>query len=129
MQSFGKCDHLLLISLNMDLLKAQVVLIDSVRARKCLADKYVVMLGDSTMSETMHDLVMLLSGVATKDEAMKEYMANATRCAADHQRLFFTINNVDAFVTLSHFEIIATTKAVFPVELLIIWWKSYPIIE
>ncbi len=54
-------------------------LIDSARARKCLADKYVVMLGDSTMSETMHDLVMLLSGVAVNDKAMKEYMANGTR--------------------------------------------------
>ena len=58
---------------------AQMDLIDSARARKCLADKYVVMLGDSTMSETMHDLVMLLSGVAVNDTAMKEYMANGTR--------------------------------------------------
>lgn len=84
MQSCQSYDHLLLMSSHKDLLIAQVVLIDSARARKCLAEKYVVMLGDSTMSETMHDLVMLLSGLASNDEAMQEYMANATRCAADH---------------------------------------------
>ena len=56
-------------------------LIDSAEARKCLAGKYMVMLGDSTMTETMHDLVLLLSGLATDHEGMQAYMANATRSA------------------------------------------------
>lgn len=56
-------------------------LIDAAAARECLAGKYVVMLGDSTMTETMHDLVLLLSGLATDHEAMQAYMANATRSA------------------------------------------------
>ena len=59
---------------------AQMDLLDSARARKCLAGKYIVMLGDSTMSETMHDLVMLLSGLAVTRDAMSAYMTNATRC-------------------------------------------------
>ena len=56
-------------------------LLDSARARECLSGIYMVMLGDSAMSETMHDLVMLLSGLATTSDAMKTYMDNATRYA------------------------------------------------
>ena len=55
-------------------------LLDSARARECLSGIYMVMLGDSAVSETMHDLVMLLSGLATPD-AMKTYIDNATRYA------------------------------------------------
>lgn len=62
-------------------LYAQMDLLDSARARRCLSGTYMVMLGDSTMSETMHDLVMLLGGLATAPDAMKAYMENATRCA------------------------------------------------
>ncbi|KAK9919008.1 hypothetical protein WJX75_008663 [Coccomyxa subellipsoidea] len=60
-------------------LACKMDLLDSARARKCLAGKYIVMLGDSTMSETMHDLVMLLSGLAVTQRAMSAYMTNATR--------------------------------------------------
>ncbi|CAL8465784.1 g5320 [Coccomyxa elongata] len=75
----------------------KVILIDSARARKCLAQKYVLMLGGSTMSETMHDLVMLLSGLASNDEAMKEYMANATRQgSAPHSEIWISIDGQPA---------------------------------
>lgn len=59
----------------------QVNLLDSGEARKCLTGKYMVMLGDSTMTETMHDLVLLLSGLGADHDAMQAYMANATRSA------------------------------------------------
>lgn len=45
-------------------------LFDTRRARRCLADKRLLMLGDSTFVEQMHDLVMLLGGLGGNQAAL-----------------------------------------------------------
>ena len=56
-----------------------MALLDTARAHACLKGMRVVMLGDSTMTETMHDLALLLSGLGSQPEAMAEFLQNATR--------------------------------------------------
>jgi hypothetical protein len=53
---------------------------DTLAARKCLRNKRVLLLGDSTMTETMHDLIIILSG-ANVSEA-EQYMHMATRSSS-----------------------------------------------
>lgn len=57
----------------------QMKLVDTASAQLCLQGKYVVLLGDSTMTDTMHDLVLLLSGLAARPEELEAYVYNATR--------------------------------------------------
>ena len=43
-------------------------LFDANRARQCLKDTYIVLIGDSSMSETFHDLVVLLNRLAVSEQ-------------------------------------------------------------
>lgn len=61
----------------------QLRLYDSEAARMCLAGKYVVSLGDSTMTETVYDLIMLMAGLAANLTELNAFVHNATRCAVD----------------------------------------------
>ena len=54
-------------------------LFDADRVRGCLEGKHIVLLGDSTMSETVHDLVLLVSGLANWPDQVNTYVFNATR--------------------------------------------------
>ncbi len=54
-------------------------LYDADRIRECFEGKHVVLLGDSTMSETVHDLVLLVSGLANWPDQVNTYVYNATR--------------------------------------------------
>lgn len=57
----------------------QMKLHDTPGAQQCLKGKRVIMLGDSTLTETMHDLVLLLSGLGSQPADMAAYLYNATR--------------------------------------------------
>ena len=57
----------------------QLDLFDTDRARVCLEGKRIVLLGDSSMSETVHDLVLLISGLAHWPDQVNTYVYNATR--------------------------------------------------
>lgn len=57
----------------------QMKLVDTASAQRCLHGKYIVLLGDSTMTDTMHDFVMLLSGLANRPDELEAYTYNATR--------------------------------------------------
>ena len=57
----------------------QMELFDTDRIRGCLEGKHIVLLGDSTMSETVHDLVLLVSGLANWPDQVNTYIWNATR--------------------------------------------------
>ena len=57
----------------------QMELYDADRIRGCFEGKHVVLLGDSTMSETVHDLVLLVSGLANWPDQVNTYVYNATR--------------------------------------------------
>ncbi|CAL5229711.1 g13084 [Coccomyxa viridis] len=60
-------------------LACQMELYDADRIRGCFEGKHVVLLGDSTMSETVHDLVLLVSGLANWPDQVNTYVYNATR--------------------------------------------------
>ncbi len=51
-------------------------LYDAASARLCLRGKTVLLLGDSTMTETAHDFAILLSGIAADPELMADYIMN-----------------------------------------------------
>lgn len=53
------CDH----EVPAHVLEALPQLYDTGRARECLKNKHIVLLGDSLMAETFHDLVLLLLGI------------------------------------------------------------------
>ena len=59
--------------------RMQMELQDTASALRCLKGMRIVMLGDSTLTETMHDLVLLLSGLGSRPEEMAAYLYNATR--------------------------------------------------
>lgn len=61
------------------MLGVQMELFDADSARMCLEGKRIVLLGDSTMSETVHDLVLLISGLAHWPDQVDTYVYNATR--------------------------------------------------
>lgn len=63
----------------------QMELFDADAARLCLQGKRIVMLGDSTMTEAVHDLVMLISGLAHWPDQINTYVYNATRYSIDHR--------------------------------------------
>lgn len=54
-------------------------LFDTAAARECLQNKRLLLLGDSTMTETAHDLAILLSGIATDSTALHQHVLAATR--------------------------------------------------
>lgn len=54
-------------------------LYDALAARTALAGKCVVLLGDSTMQETAHDIIILLSGIAGNPALLHSYLHQATR--------------------------------------------------
>ncbi len=58
-------------------------LFDTAAARACLRGKRLVLLGDSTMAETAHDLAILLSGIATDSGRLHEHVNAATRVPAE----------------------------------------------
>ncbi len=61
----------------------QLRLYDSEAARVCLAGKYVVSLGDSTMTETVYDLIMLMTGLAANMTELNAFVSNGTRCVVE----------------------------------------------
>ena len=65
--------------LHVRVLYLQMELFDTDRIRGCLEGKHIVLLGDSTMSETVHDLVLLVSGLANWPDQVDTYIYNATR--------------------------------------------------
>jgi hypothetical protein len=62
----------------------QMELFDADTTRLCLQGKRIVMLGESTMTEAAHDLVMLISGLANWPDQINTYVYNATRYSFDH---------------------------------------------
>lgn len=52
---------------------------DTISTQNCLAGKYVLFLGDSTITETVHDVVLLLAGLGKNNTAANIYALNATR--------------------------------------------------
>lgn len=49
------------------------------RVRECLSGRRLLLLGDSTMEESMHDLILMLSGKILQKDAIEGYMRSATR--------------------------------------------------
>lgn len=62
--------------------REQMRLYDSDSAIHCLAGKYVVALGDSTVTEMVYDMVMLMAGLGANPVALNDFVRNATRWAA-----------------------------------------------
>ena len=62
-------------------------LYDMEKTRKCLKRKRVLLLGDSTMSETFHDLSILLSGAANSLDTKRDshYLDNYIKTVTTHQ--------------------------------------------
>ena len=50
------------------------ILYDTDKTRKCLQDKFIVFLGDSSLTETVHDIIFLLSRLAVNDDLLATYM-------------------------------------------------------
>ena len=50
-------------------------LYDTNKTRACLKDKYIVILGDSSMAETTHDIIFLLSRMLVHDDIFHRYLA------------------------------------------------------
>ena len=48
---------------------------DTNKTRACLKDKYIVILGDSSMAETTHDIIFLLSRMVVHDDIFNRYLA------------------------------------------------------
>lgn len=59
-------------------------LFDSAAARSCLANKHLLLLGDSTTGETAHDLVILLSGIAANRTLLTDYMRRVRLAVCIH---------------------------------------------
>ena len=57
----------------------ELKLYDTQSIRQRLANKCVVLLGDSTMQETAHDLIILLSGIGNNHALLQDYLRQATR--------------------------------------------------
>lgn len=62
----------------------QMELLDTAGALQCLKGMRIEMLGDSTMTETMHDLILLLSGIGSRPEEVADNVYKSTRCG--HRR-------------------------------------------
>ena len=57
---------------------------DSAETRKCLQRKNILFLGDSTMEETIDDLVMLLSGIGSNDSTLGSYLFESSLASHIH---------------------------------------------
>jgi len=57
-------------------------------ARECLKGKKLLLLGDSTLGETAHDLAILLSGMARNRQRTEWYLSNATRLSTSVPRTY-----------------------------------------
>jgi len=55
-----------------DLIK-DITIYDSYKARKCLQGKFIVCLGDSTMTETVHDIIFLLTRLHLHSDLFRNY--------------------------------------------------------
>lgn len=71
-------------------------LFDADAARLCLQGKRILLLGDSTMTEAVHDLVMLISGLAHWPDQINTYVYNATRYSIDYRVLTSELVTWDA---------------------------------
>lgn len=61
-----------------------VVIYDTSRTRQCFQNKYIVLIGDSTVSELTHDLIILLNRLATdNDTAFNRYLD----CCVSHNNI------------------------------------------
>jgi hypothetical protein len=54
------------------------------RTRRCLTGRKLLLLGDSTMTETLDDIVFLLSGIANDSQLMNSFTANLTDATLGH---------------------------------------------
>ena len=72
-------DIQLCIAVTFTLSCPQMELLDTAGAQRCLKGMRIVMLGDSTMTETMHDLILLLSGTGSRPEEVASIVYNSTR--------------------------------------------------
>ena len=61
------------------------VLYDTAMARKCFQNKYTVILGDSSLTETVHDIIYLLTRLAVNDDILSKYMKN---CIGHRDKVF-----------------------------------------
>ena len=61
-----------------------VVIYDTNRTRQCFKNKYIVLIGDSSVSELTHDFVILLNRLATDDDAaFRQYLD----CCVSHKNV------------------------------------------
>ena len=51
-------------------------LYDTAKTRQCFKDKYIVILGDSSLIETTHDMILLLTKLGDNDNLLHKYLAN-----------------------------------------------------
>ena len=49
---------------------------DTSKIRQCFKDKYLVILGDSSLIETTHDMILLLTKLADNDNLLHKYLTN-----------------------------------------------------
>ena len=57
-------------------LVANTTLYDTSKTRQCFKDKYIVILGDSSLIETTHDMILLLTKLADNDNLLHIYLTN-----------------------------------------------------
>ena len=83
-----------------------VVIYDTNRTRQCFQNKYVVLIGDSSVSELMHDFVILLNRLATdNDAAFRQYLD----CCVSHKSIK-ECTNIEDKSTNSNMEIFHLTN-------------------
>ena len=59
------------------------IIYDTTRTRECFRDKYIVLIGDSSVTELLHDMVILLNRLATDDANFQVYLD----CCVSHKKL------------------------------------------
>lgn len=75
-----------------DIVEDVVVIYDTNRTRQCFQNKYIVLIGDSTVSELTHDLIILLNRLATDDiAAFQRYLD----CCVSHKNIHVCANIED----------------------------------
>ena len=69
-------------------------LYDSKKTAKCLQRKRIVLLGDSTMGETFHDLAILLSGIGKNKKELDTYIHQAAiKSEKEHEMWRYALPN------------------------------------
>ena len=63
---------------DLSFLSSKMTLFDSTNFRKCVAGKYILLFGDSTMTEFADDLVLLLSGIGNQPKEVDDYAYKST---------------------------------------------------